>query len=61
MSINKETKEKFISCNKINTKKEEIKNKLALNPSKRRKTLNYKIENKDKFKKGRKTKNDFSV
>jgi hypothetical protein len=52
MSISKETKKKFISCiNKISNKKEEIKNKLALNPSKRRKTLNYKIENKDKFKK----------
>ena len=62
MNITKETKEKFISrINKINTKKEEIKNKLALNPSERRKTLNCKIENKDKFKKGRKSKNNFSV
>ena len=62
MSITKETKEKFISCiNKISTKKEEIKNKLALNPSERRKTLNCKTENKDKFKKGRKSKNDTSV
>ena len=62
MSISKETKEKFISCiNKISNKKEEIKNKLALNPSERRKTLNCKIKNEDKFKKGRKSKNDISV
>ena len=55
MSINKQTKEKFISCiNKINIKKEEIKNKLALNPNERRKTLNFKIKDSDKFKKGRK-------
>ena len=62
MSIDKETKEKFISyINKISTKKEEIKDKLTLNPSKRRKTLNYKIKECDKFKKGRKSKNDISI
>jgi len=62
MSIDKETKEKFISCiNKINIKKEEIKDKLTLNPNERRKTLNYKIKEYDKFKKGRKSKNDISI
>ena len=55
-------KAKFISCiNKINTKKEEIKDKLILNPSKRRKNIDNKIKNKDKIKAGRKLKNDFSV
>jgi len=50
MSIGKETKKKFISfINNINLKKEEIKNKLNLNPSERRKTLNYKIKDNDKF------------
>ena len=62
MKITKETKEKFISCiYKINSKKEEIKNKLALNPCERRKSLGCKIKDKDKFKKGRKLKNDISV
>ena len=62
MNIGKETKEKFISCiNKINIKKEEIKDKLTLNPNERRKTLNYKIKDSDKFKKGRKSKNDISI
>ena len=61
-ALTKKTKEKFISCiNKINIKKEEIKDKLTLNPNERRKTLNYKIKEYDKFKKGRKSKNDISI
>ena len=62
MKIIKETKIKFIACiNKISTKKEEIKDKLTLNPSERRKNVDSKIKNKDKFKAGRKLKNDFSI
>ena len=72
MNICKETKMKFISCiNNPNTKKEEIKSKLLLNPRERRKKLNDKVKpkekkeikfnNKSNLKSGRKTKNDFSV
>ena len=44
--------------NKISNKKVEIKNKLALNPSERRKTLNCKIKNEDKILCNNKRKND---
>jgi len=61
-TISKETKIKFISClNKFSIKKEEIKDKLALNPSKRRKNLDNNIKIKNKFKAGRKLKNDVSI
>ena len=56
MNIGKETKMKLISClNKPSAKKEEIKDKLLLNPRERRKKLN------DNNKSGRKTKNDVSI
>ena len=72
MNIGKETKMKLISClNKPSTKKEEIKDKLLLNPRERRKKLNdnkktklNNINNNDKIniiKSGRKTKNDVSI
>jgi hypothetical protein len=61
MNIDKETKIKFISSlNKFSIKKEEIKNKLSLNKNERRKNLDNKINIKDKFKTGRKLKNDIS-
>ena len=61
MKIDKETKIKFISClNKFSKKKEEIKDKLLLNQNERRKNLDNKIKIKDKFKTGRKLKNDIS-
>ena len=61
MNIDKETKIKFISSlNKFSIKKEEIKNKLSLNQNERRKNLDNKINIKDKFKTGRKLKNDIS-
>ena len=61
MNIDKETKIKFISSlNKFSIKKEEIKNKLSLNQNERRKNLDNKIKIKDKFKTGRKLKNDIS-
>ena len=61
MKIDKETKIKFISSlNKFSIKKEEIKNKLSLNQNERRKNLDNKINIKDKFKTGRKLKNDIS-
>ena len=69
MNIGKETKMKLISClNKPSTKKEEIKDKLLLNPRERRKKLNDnnkpKLNNNNKIsiiKSGRKTKNDVSI
>ena len=61
MNIGKETKIKFISClNKFSIKKEEIEDKLSLNQNERRKNLDKKINMKDKFKTGRKLKNDIS-
>ena len=61
MKIDKETKIKFISSlNKFSIKKEEIKDKLLLNQNERRKNLDNKINIKDKFKTGRKLKNDIS-
>ena len=61
MKIDKETKIKFISSlNKFSIKKEEIKDKLLLNQNERRKNLDNKIKIKDKFKTGRKLKNDIS-
>ena len=69
MNIGKETKIKLISClNKPSAKKEEIKDKLLLNPRERRKKLNDnnkpKLNNNNKIsiiKSGRKTKNDVSI
>jgi len=66
MNISKETKTKFISCiNGISKKKEEIKERLLLNPKKRRrKGLNNYPKITKNFlkgeKKGRKKKNDIS-
>lgn len=66
MNIRKETKTRFISCiNGISKKKEEIKERLSLNPKKRRrKRLNNYPKITKNFlkgeKKGRKKKNDIS-
>ena len=61
MNIGKETKIKFISClNKFSIKKGETEDKLSLNQNERRKNLDKKINMKDRFKTGRKLKNDIS-